>query len=251
MEDRTLLSTFVVSNTHDSGPGSLRQAILDSNASVGATSTIDFQIAGSGVHTISPMSPLPAIIRPVVIDGDSQPGFGGTPLIQLDGSDAGVGSGLLITGPGITVLGLDINSFAQGAGIDITGPSATGDWIEGDFIGTDPTGRKPEYETMGWRSTGGRSGNTIGGTSSPAADLISGNGGNGVVISGAGTDANLVEGDLIGTTVAGDSSLPDNTGVWRVLLRHGLPWSGSRHSGKCRGQYSGRLVQRGWRRYLG
>ena len=32
MEDRTLLSTFVVNNTSDSGPGSLRQAILDSNA---------------------------------------------------------------------------------------------------------------------------------------------------------------------------------------------------------------------------
>ena len=31
MEDRTLLSTFLVSNTADSGPGSLRQAILDSN----------------------------------------------------------------------------------------------------------------------------------------------------------------------------------------------------------------------------
>jgi hypothetical protein len=36
MEDRTLLSTFVVSNTGDSGPGSLRQAILDANAQKGA-----------------------------------------------------------------------------------------------------------------------------------------------------------------------------------------------------------------------
>ena len=35
MEDRTLLSTFVVSNTSEDGPGSLRQAILDSNAATG------------------------------------------------------------------------------------------------------------------------------------------------------------------------------------------------------------------------
>ncbi len=48
MEDRTLLAAFLVSNTGDSGPGSLRQAILDSNAAAGATNTIDFAIPGSG-----------------------------------------------------------------------------------------------------------------------------------------------------------------------------------------------------------
>ena len=48
MEDRTLLSTFLVSNTGDSGPGSLRQAILDSNDAAGATNTIDFDISGTG-----------------------------------------------------------------------------------------------------------------------------------------------------------------------------------------------------------
>ena len=44
VEDRTLLSTFDVTNTADSGPGSLRQAILDSNAATAATNTIDFAI---------------------------------------------------------------------------------------------------------------------------------------------------------------------------------------------------------------
>ena len=42
MEDRTLLSTFLVSNSTDSGPGTLRQAILNSNAATGGTNTIDF-----------------------------------------------------------------------------------------------------------------------------------------------------------------------------------------------------------------
>ena len=63
MEDRTLLSTFLVSNANDSGPGSLRQAILESNAAIGASTTIDFDIAGSGVRTISPQS-LPARDQP-------------------------------------------------------------------------------------------------------------------------------------------------------------------------------------------
>src|SRR5262249_2851895 len=35
-EDRTLLSTFLVSNLADSGDGSLRQAVLDANANPGA-----------------------------------------------------------------------------------------------------------------------------------------------------------------------------------------------------------------------
>ena len=48
LEDRTLLATFVVSSTNDSGPGSLRQAILDSNSATGQTNTIDFNIPGSG-----------------------------------------------------------------------------------------------------------------------------------------------------------------------------------------------------------
>src|SRR5690348_2725105 len=73
MEDRTLLSTFTVTNTGDSDPGSLRQAILDSNADTGQANTIDFAIPGEGVQTIAPGSPLPAITQAVLIDGFSQP----------------------------------------------------------------------------------------------------------------------------------------------------------------------------------
>ena len=53
LEDRTVLSTFLVNNTTDSGPGSLRQAILDSNNATGGASTIDFQIPGPGVQVIA------------------------------------------------------------------------------------------------------------------------------------------------------------------------------------------------------
>ena len=53
VEDRTLLSTFLVESTVDAGPGSLRQAILDANATSGGD-VIDFAIPGDGVHTIAP-----------------------------------------------------------------------------------------------------------------------------------------------------------------------------------------------------
>ena len=85
-------SKFVVTNTLDSGPGSLRQAILDANATpnVGGPDVIRFSIPGLGAHTIQPLSTLPDITDPVVIDGTTQPGYAGKPVIELDGTLAGV-----------------------------------------------------------------------------------------------------------------------------------------------------------------
>jgi len=61
---------------------SLHQAILDANANPGAD-VINFNI-GSGLQTISPTSTLPDISDPVLIDGRTQPGFSGTPLIEIN-----------------------------------------------------------------------------------------------------------------------------------------------------------------------
>ncbi len=54
-------------------------------------------------------------------------------------------------------------------------------------------------------------GNTIGGTATGAANIISGNFTNGVVLTGAGVTGNLVEGNLIGTNLTGSSAVA-NTG---------------------------------------
>ena len=208
--------SFVVSNTGDSGPGSLRQAILDSNAATGSTNTIDFNISGPGVQTIAPLSPLPTITNPVLIDGESQPGYSGTPLIELNGSQAGSGDGLLITAPNVTVRGLDINDFSQGAGIHLTGTGATGDWIDGNFLGTDPTGTLAAPNDYGVEIDGGASGNLIGSNGDGINDaaernLISGNRNGGVWIHGQGTDGNAVAGNFIGTSVTGDVALNNGT----------------------------------------
>ena len=107
---------FLVTTTADSGPGSLRQAILDSNVATGGSNTIDFAIPGQGVQTIDLVSPLPAITNPVLIDGSSQPGYTGTPLIAIDTSSSGMADGLTITGSDVTVRGLVNGGFALGAG---------------------------------------------------------------------------------------------------------------------------------------
>ena len=55
--------TFSVINTNDSGAGSLRQAILDSNAHLSSeNNTIAFNIFGAGMQTIKLSSALPAFV---------------------------------------------------------------------------------------------------------------------------------------------------------------------------------------------
>ena len=83
LEERALLAVIAVTSTDDSGDGSLRQAILDSNASVGVADTIQFNVDGGGVQTIRPLSPLPEITDPVGVDGTTQPGFPGTPAAWI------------------------------------------------------------------------------------------------------------------------------------------------------------------------
>ena len=110
---QVLISTgsFVVTTTADSGPGSLRQAILDSNAATGATNTIDFDIPGHGVQPIDLASPLPPITNPVSIDGTSEPGYAGTTLITIIADYTGTYDGLTINGSDVTVRGLTTASF--------------------------------------------------------------------------------------------------------------------------------------------
>src|SRR5437016_4418481 len=82
-------TSLMVTNTADSGPGSLRQAILDSNASAGVLDTIAFNVSGAGctgspaICTIGPSTGLPTISDPVILDATTQPGYSGSPLIEI------------------------------------------------------------------------------------------------------------------------------------------------------------------------
>ena len=83
-------SVFTVTLTADSGPGSLRQAILDANARPLATSTIRFNLAGEAPHTFTPASALPLINASMIIDGT--PGgvcAGVAPTVVIHGGSAG------------------------------------------------------------------------------------------------------------------------------------------------------------------
>jgi Bacterial Ig domain len=205
-----MLSSFTVTDTlDDTNQGSLRWAIDQVNSdSDPGTDTIAFNIPGTGPFTITPTSPLPTIAHSALIDGFSQPGYAATPLIELNGSQAGSSDGLTITVSDVTVRGLDINGFSQGAGVHLTGSGATADWVYGNFLGVDSTGVQAEPNDFGVEIDGGASTNIIGTNGDGINDaaeqnLISGNLFAGVWITGAGTDENVVAGNLIGTNVIG------------------------------------------------
>ncbi len=228
------VATFTVTATDDgddlscnAAHCSLREAINAANASPGFDA-IEFGIAaaadagcdtGTGVCTIQPVSNLPSITDPVVVDGYTQPGASpntntvesylglNTVLkIEIDGSLL-VGSptpiALVVRTVNTTVRGLVINRFTT-FGIDVGElPLGGNNIVEGNFIGTDVTGTIALENRNGVRV--GMGNNRIGGTTPAARNLISGN-----TTSGMGlgdTDGNLVQGNLIGTDVTGTVAL--------------------------------------------
>lgn len=218
----TVTPSVCVTNTNNSGAGSLRQAILDANGAPGRD-YICFNIPGAGPHIISPTTELPAIDSETVIDGFTQPGsdcsvWPPTIKIVLDGQN-GAGDGLTFTNDadGSAVRGLNIRRFADN-GIRLDG--ADGMVIQCNFIGTDVTGaaamangRNGIY--LGERSDGNRIGGVLlenltdldngSGVTPVGRNVISGNLLNGISLYGA--DDNTILTNLIGVDATGGAAL--------------------------------------------
>ncbi len=206
--------TFTVTNTNDSGPGSLRQAILDTNANFTADSIV-FAIPGAGVHVIAPASALPAIVDRVTIDGYTQPGAAPNTdpfvtnaviLIEIQGNGTDGLTLALSGGANSTIRGLAMHGF-QNAIVTTTAGSHV---ITGNFIGTDAGGNPTSGNTVGISSADAGS-LEIGGSAASDRNLISGNG-TGIFLTGAGGQP-YVQGNLIGTTKAGYPAIANGVGV--------------------------------------
>jgi trimeric autotransporter adhesin len=187
---------------------------------------------GTGVQTISPGSELPTITHTVTIDGYTQPdaarntiplatdGTNAALKIELDGPGPGPGSfvGLELKGAGASnsvIRGLVINDFDQGIRL----LSGTGYKIQGNFIGTDPSGTVDEGNPSAGVSLFA-SYSTIGGASPGARNLISGNG---LGIQAHGVVGTRIEGNLIGTNAGGTNTPNDlgNSGGGMILGPNG------------------------------
>jgi hypothetical protein len=194
----------------------IRAAIEQANTNNNPTEVdrIEFDIPGTGVKTISPGSALPTITEPVVINGYTQPGSSPNTLakgtnavlnIELNGTNAGeFVAGLDIDAPNSVVRGLVINRFDSFGVRALDGGS--GSTIEGNFMGTNPSGTMDRGNHIGGVSLFFESANiAVGGDTPAARNLISGNDGRGVEI--FVSTGNEVMGNLIGTTRDGVGSL--------------------------------------------
>jgi hypothetical protein len=200
---------FSVTSLADSGPGTLRQAILDANASPGKD-LITFNLPGGAPFTITPLSALPTISEQVLVDGTTQPGYAGIPVVGLVGTSAGTANGLDIVNSNTVIRALFINRF-NGNGIQIQG--GQNNVVAGCFIGTSPSGTTKLVNVVaGVAILSGRN-NRIGGTNAADRNLLSGNQ-TGLWIAGLSATGNVAQGNFIGTDITGTISLGNgNNGV--------------------------------------
>jgi hypothetical protein len=234
VDGATITVTSVGDTTAVDGSVTLREAITSINnganvnadvVAVGAYGTNDaihFNIPGAGVQSILVLGALPAVTKPVIIDGYTQPlasantnGPGqGTNAVLLVELRFNLGN-LTVAGGNSTVQGLVING-ASGA-LFLTGLG--GNTVAGNFIGTDATGNAAGphgvFALIDIFVNSTSPNNTIGGVTPAARNLISGTGTGGssnpgILISSSG---NTVQGNLIGTNAAGTAALPNDMGI--------------------------------------
>ena len=112
------------------------------------------------------------------------------------------------TGPGNV-----LSAATGGSGVYIYGPSASGNLIVGNLMGTNAAGTAALANFLDGVTLDSAPGNTVGGTASGTANVLSGNTQNGVQITGTTATANLVAGNFIGTDITGTFAIANATGV--------------------------------------
>ena len=237
-----LTTTHLVDNTYDSGPGSLRQAMVDANNHIGED-FIEFNISKMdpgysslyGTWTIQPTSMLPSLTdEGTMIEGATQTVNQGDsnifgPEIVLDGSSLGGSTPLFSIQANNNTISNLVISNSPGAGVNII-TGASNNLVFENYIGVSPTSMASWANETGVQITSGASQNTL------QNNIISGNSHDGVVISGPNTHQNLLCLNLIGLDHTGTGARPNGwDGVYIANGAH-QNWVGA---GSCSNVISG------------
>jgi CSLREA domain-containing protein len=215
----TLREAITSANTNTASGGAAGECV----AGAVSLDLIEFNVTGGCAVpcTITPGTALPSITAPVIVNGYSQPGASANTLavgndavlkIEINGTTAGgVGLTLAAGSGGSTIRGLVVNRFATAILVQ-----SAGNLLAGNFIGIDPTGTIARSNSNHAIEITG-AGNTVGGTTPAARNVISGSnvgqGRAGVRSTGSGATGNIFQGNYVGTNAAGTAAIPSWFGI--------------------------------------
>jgi len=212
---------FIVTQTGDTGGGTLRQAMFAAEVHAGAD-TILFAIpdtdigydASQGVWAIQPTAELPNLLGDsTFVDGLSQAVFMGNdvnlqgPEIVIDGALAGEVSGLTLAGNHIVVRHLCVSGF-KFEQFYVQGDSNT---VAGCYIGTDGSGMERLGISWNGISVVGGHYNVIGGETELDRNIISGM--TNLAVGLSYSSNNRILGNYIGLTAMGTDTLQNDQGI--------------------------------------
>jgi uncharacterized repeat protein (TIGR01451 family) len=206
LSPKTFATSYVVTTNADSGAGSLRDAINQANANPGAD-IISFNLP-TGQLKISPTSELPILTGDTIIDGTTQPGFTGIPMIELDGTNAGTANGIQFDSVTGSLQSLVINNFQQGGAINILNANAVS--VTGSYLGTNSSGTVAAANGYGVIINDSTN-IAIGNSGTNGRNIISGNLAEGIYANNAISP--VISNNYIGTNVTGTSALSNSRGI--------------------------------------
>ena len=224
-------STLTVTSAADAGDGvcgascTLRDAMNAANADP-APSRIEFAI-GTGPATIRLLAPLPALETPgTTIDGRSQPGYDGRPLIYLEGGGVPDASGIVSRAADVEIRAIAVGGFDR-FGILVVGPAADNNRLLGNWAGLNAAGTGANANALsGIAVIAGPSGALIGDVCGRCGNRVAGNSvaertGHGILIGGDGTIGARVRGNVVGLGPGG-LALPNDDGILIVDGAHAI-----------------------------
>lgn len=192
-------ATYTVTSSADSGAGTLREAMTQAVANTGgAPHTIVFDLPTTPA-VIALQTPLPTISVAMTIDGTTQSGYAGTPLVVLDGSASSNMRGLYVyLGNGTTIAGLEIRNFGLG-GVQVG--YSTNVTIRASDIHHNSDGIVLSNSIV-----------TVGGANAGDRNLLHDNTSSGVSASGT-CNGSRIRGNFIGTNALGSAAAPNQVGI--------------------------------------